>query len=327
MDIEKLHRFATNSVLDEHELEETICWIEASPENQKEFSRIKNLCTYTGFAKDMRSIPDVNTFTRKAKSERIIPATILKYAAIFILAFIIGGLSITFLGTPKSENAFNEVIVPFGESAEIILSDNTHVWLNSGAKLKYPSQFLSDQRVVQLEGEAYFEVESNENRQFKVITPKLNINVLGTSFNVAAFEDSRLVNVALVEGKVNLENKQGSLLATMAPRELASYDITSNKLEISKVNTAFYTSWKEGTINFKDERLEEIAKKLERWFNVQVVFDHESVKQMKFTGSVLKNKPIEQILEILKYTSGIDYSIDIKSDEKNIIRLKKVPMN
>ena len=152
------------------------------------------------------------------------------------------------------------------------------------------------------------------------------INVLGTSFNVEAFSQSKFTNVTLVKGKVNIENREGKVLAVLSPNENASYDAGKNKIEVSKVNTAFYTSWKEGTILFKDEKLADIAKKLERWFNVEIVFDQESVKELKFTGSVLKNKPVDQIMEILKYTSHIDYTIEVRNQLPNVIHLKKMPM-
>jgi ferric-dicitrate binding protein FerR (iron transport regulator) len=213
-----------------------------------------------------------------------------------------------------------------GESAEVILADQTHVWLNSGARLAYPSNFHGKTRGVKLTGEAYFEVKRNEKQPFEVNTHGLIINVLGTSFNVDAFEGSKLVNVTLVEGKVNLENVEGKVLATLAPNENASYNTNNNTIEISKVNTTFYTSWKEGTIYFKDEKLVDIAKKLERWYNVEVVFDQESVKELKFTGAILKNKPIDQIMEILKYTSDVDYSIDIRINKPNMVHFKKMPM-
>ena len=327
MNHEKLHRFAINSISDEKEIEEILDWIEASPDNQKEFNRVKNLWPYTGF-KNFGSLSKENLSKAYRPTGRTIGLNVLKYAAVFILAFLIGGLSFYLVQNEiaTSELTYHEIIVPFGESTEVILADQTHVWLNSGARLKYPSMFQTESRTVELTGEAYFEVERDTKRPFKVVTPGPVVHVLGTSFNVDAFEGSRFVNVTLVEGKVTLENKEGTVLAVMSPNENATYDLTENKTEISQVSTSFYTSWKEGTIYFKDEKLVYIAQKLERWFNVEVVFDDESVKDLKFTGAILKNKPIDQIMEILKYTSVVDYSIDMRLQQPNVIHFKKMPV-
>lgn len=329
MDKEKLQRFAVNEITNHHEIEEIVGWIEASPDHQNEFNRIKNLWSYAGFrnfetlSQDARSMP-----FRPSTSRKTIRLHILRYAAVFILAFLLGGSSLFLLknSLDSQEAAFNEIIVPLGESSEVILADQTHVWLNSGARLSYPSGFQGKIREVRLTGEAFFEVSRDEKRPFHVVTPNLTVNVLGTSFNVEAFDQSKFTNVTLVEGKVNIENRKGNVLAVLSPNENALYDTDKNKIEITKVNTNFYTSWKKGTISFKNEKLTDIAQKLERWYNVEIVFDHESVKDMKFTGSILRNKPVDQIMEILKYTSGVDYSIDIRNQKPNIIHLKRMPM-
>ena len=323
---ETLYKYASNSITDKSELEKVVCWIEASPDNQKEYNRIKNQWSYAGF-KNFESLlkeTSVHQVSLNAK-RKVIRLEILKYAAVFILAFVIGGYSLSLLN--NTEIAVNEIIVPLGETTEVILSDQTHIWLNSGARLSYPSQFNGKIREVNLSGEAYFEVKRNEKKPFHVLTSNLVVNVLGTSFNVEAYNNSRYVNVTLVDGKVNIENKEGDLLSVLSPDENAKFDRSKEKIEISPVNTTFYKSWKEGAINFKDERLVDIAAKLERWFNVEIVFDQETVKEYRFTGSVLKNKPVDQILEILKFTSNIEYSIDINNQTPNIIHLKTLPMN
>ena len=247
MDKEKLQRFAVNEITNHHEIEEIVGWIEASPDHQNEFNRIKNLWSYAGFrnfetlSQDARSMP-----FRPSTSRKTIRLHILRYAAVFILAFLLGGSSLFLLknSLDSQEAAFNEIIVPLGESSEVILADQTHVWLNSGARLSYPSGFQGKIREVRLTGEAFFEVSRDEKRPFHVVTPNLTVNVLGTSFNVEAFDQSKFTNVTLVEGKVNIENRKGNVLAVLSPNENALYDTDKNKIEITKVNTNFYTSWK-----------------------------------------------------------------------------------
>lgn len=324
---ETLYRYASNSMTDAKEIEEVLNWIEASPENKKEFSRIKNQWAYAGFRK-FDALVKENTYSKPTQASKIrsLRFEILRYAAIFILAFCIGGGSLFLLSNRNNQIAFNEIIVPLGETSELILSDQTHVWLNSGAHLSYPSQFNSDLREVKLSGEAYFEVKRNEKSPFHVITENLTVNVLGTSFNVEAYTDSKFVNVTLVEGKVSLENNEGKLLTVLNPDQNAKFNVRKNSLEIEPVNTCFYTSWREGSMSFKDEKLVDIAAKLERWFNVEIVFEEESVKNYRFSGSVLKNKPIDQVLEILKFTAHIDYSVEMNNQSPNIIHFKSMPM-
>jgi transmembrane sensor len=329
MDKEKLQKLADNQMNDRQDLEEVIGWIEASPEHQKEFSRIKNRPVY----ESLRNFEDLLNDLGKTSSlhsvgRKTIRLRLLRYAAIFILAFLIGGSSVYFLQVSLHSRTvtFNEIIVPLGESTEVILADQTRVWLNSGARLSYPSGFRGKIREVNLTGEAFFEVTHNSKQPFHVVTPNLTVNVLGTTFNVEAYPGSGFTNVTLVEGKVNIEDRQGRLLATLSPSENASYDANNRKIELSKVSTDLYTSWREGTILFKDEKLTAIAKKIERWYNVEIVFDDEPVRDLRFTGSILKNKPVDQIMQILKYTSGVDYTIDIREKQPNIIHLKKMPM-
>ncbi|MDX9883287.1 MAG: DUF4974 domain-containing protein [Prolixibacteraceae bacterium] len=325
MDSEKIYRFAQNLVSEKGETEEVVNWIERSGENRKEFNRIKNLLAYSGFS-NFGSLAKYRQQSILFRKTRYL--AILKYAAILILTFLIGALSATYINrTVFTEKvAYNEIIVPKGESAEIILADQTHVWLNSGSKLIYPSDFQGKSRNVQLTGEAYFEVKHDANRPFHVCASDLTVEVLGTSFNVEAIENSGLLSVTLVEGKVRLHDNKNRLLAELLPNEKANYDIRERKLDISTVNTVLYTSWKEGVMTFKDEKLMNIAGKLERWFNVEVVFDQPQVKELRFSGAILRNKPIDQVLEILKFTSGIDYSIEIREQQPSKIHLKGKPM-
>ena len=327
MDIEKIHRFARNLLSGREEIEEVVNWIESSGENQKEFNRVKNLWAYSGFSNfDTKAQYRKPVFFVRGKTRYI---EILKYAAVLILVFFIGALSATFINKSifPEEQAYNEIIVPRGESAEIILADQTHVWLNSGARLEYPTSFQKNARDIKLTGEAFFEVKHDDKIPFHVITPNLTVEVLGTSFNVEAFENSSLVNITLVEGKVCLKNNKNKVLTELSPNENARYNIREKKLDISTVNTVLYTSWKEGIMTFKDEKLADIAGKLERWFNVELVFDQEQVKTLRFSGSILKSKPIDQVLDILKFTSNIDYSIQIRNQRPNVIHLKQMPMN
>lgn len=327
MNKEQLHKFALNQLTNQTEIEEVVKWIEASEDNKEEFETLKNLWAISGFANYNSYVDVKQSKTVSINSKRLVPMGLFKYAAIFVLAFFIGSLTVYFIGNQiPTEMALNEIIVPDGESAEVYLSDNTHVWLNSGTKLTYPAKFDGETRDVQLNGEAYFDVTHNPENPFHVETSQLTVEVLGTSFNLEAYGHEKEVNVTLVDGKVNLQNKAGQLLTELAPGENAQFNLNQKKINISKVDTEFYTSWIDGYLVFKGETLDEIAKKFERWYNVEVIFDDDAIRQKKYTGTILKNKPIDQIFEILKYTTGIEYSVEIINNKPSIIYLKNKPM-
>ncbi len=327
MNREKLHKFTLNELTNEAEIEEVVNWIESSEENKKEFETLKNLWAVSGFANY-----DVYQETKSGKIQitrkrGTISMYLLRYAAVFILAFFIGSVSVYLLENKVSnELVWNEIIIPEGESAKVTLSDNTHVWLNSNTKFTYPAKFEGKARNVKLTGEAYFEVSHNPENPFYVQTSELTVAVKGTSFNVQAYDSDDEVNVTLVNGKVILQNRNGNLISELSPGENAKFDLSEKTISLSKANTEFYTSWKDGYLVFKNETLEEIVKKLERWYSITVMFDKEEIKKIKFTGTILKNKSIDQIFNILKYTAGIDYSIEIINNKPSIVHLKMKPM-
>lgn len=326
MDQKKLQKFANNTLTNAKEVEEVVNWIESDEKNREEYNRIKNTWSYLSF---MNFSTILQSQSRKEHGRRFVLSVFVKYAAIIFLAFLAGGASffLFWVNSPSYVSSYNEIVVPYGETAEVILSDQTHVWLNSGSKLKYPTAFENRNRRVELEGEAYFKVQKNTKKPFIVATSHLNINVLGTSFNVEAFEDSKTINITLVEGIVNLEDQSGNVLTELKPNQKAAFDRYSNTLRLEKkVDTKMLTSWKEGIIYFENQQLDEIAKRLENWFNLKIVFQDPSLKEVRYTGAILKNKPIDQIFEILKYTADIDYSMKIKDTERSVVYIKKRPM-
>lgn len=327
MNRETLYKFALNKLNNDSEIEEVVKWIESSDENKKEFETVKNLWAILGFENYDSYVKAKSGSEVMLRKKRIIPMYLLRYAAIFILAFTIGSISVYFLGNNRTDKlTWNEIIVPEGESAEVYLSDNTHVWLNSNTKLTYPAKFQGKEREVKLSGEAYFDVTHNPKNPFYVHTTELSVAVTGTSFNVQAFEQDDNVNVTLVEGKVKLQNPGGKVLTELSPGENAHFNLAKNTLSIVETDTEYYTSWKDGFLVFKNEKLEDIVKKFERWYNIHVVFEDEEIKQIEYTGTILKNKPIDQIFNILKYTAEIDYSIERINNKPSIIHLKKKPM-
>ena len=244
----------------------------------------------------------------------------LKYAAIIIVAFIAGNLLKT--TTPADQEiSYSEITVPFGQMSQLKLSDGTKIWLNSGTTLRYPEHFASDRRSVTVIGEAYFEVAKMTNKPFTVNTTDMNVEVMGTSFNVLAYKEDAVTSVTLVEGKVVVQNTEGKSIAQLKPGQMATKNLKETNVEIRNVKTAFYAAWIDGKIYFDDEPLDQIAVKLERWFNVDIVFANEQLKSHRFTGTILKNKPVDQIMQALELLSPIRFRHQINATGRDKITI------
>ena len=248
--------------------------------------------------------------------------TVLKYAAIIVLAFIAGNLLRPSLPIDK-EIRYSEITVPFGQMSQIKLSDGTKIWLNSGTTLRYPERFAENSRSVSIEGEAYFEVAKMSHKPFTVNTTEMNIEVLGTSFNLSSYKEDATTKVTLVEGKVAVQDNTGKTIAQLIPGQMAVKNKQANTLDISNVQTAFYSAWIAGKIYFDDEPLDQIAVKLERWFNVEITFADQQLKSHRFTGTILKNKPVDQIMQALELLSPIRFKHQVNANGKDKISIYK----
>ena len=266
----------------------------------------------------------LNSWAKVDHKIRMIPLrwmmATLKYAAIIIVAFIAGNLLKTTTPADQEIN-YSEITVPFGQMSQLKLSDGTKIWLNSGTTLRYPEHFASDRRSVTVIGEAYFEVAKMTNKPFTVNTTDMNVEVMGTSFNVLAYKEDAVTSVTLVEGKVVVQNTEGKSIAQLKPGQMATKNLKETKVEIRNVKTAFYAAWIDGKIYFDDEPLDQIAVKLERWFNVDIVFANEQLKSHRFTGTILKNKPVDQIMQALELLSPIRFRHQVNATGRDKITI------
>lgn len=197
----------------------------------------------------------------------------------------------------------NRVRVPRGGEYELLLSDNTKVWLNSESELSFPTLFTGSQREVVLKGEAYFEVSPDQTRPFVVHTPhNVQINVLGTSFNVEAYPDDRQVQTTLCSGSVRVS--EGELSIVLEPNQQAIYSVDEGSLISRKVDARNYVSWKEGLFVFDEESLESLMRKLSRWYDVEVVFESEELKRYHFTGDLRRYDDFTRALKYLEKSTN-----------------------
>lgn len=313
----------------ESEAEEVIEWIEASEQNRREFNIIKNLWAITPPSEYLNQTHSLSLMALASKitgqNRRTFVLGMVKYAAALI--FVIVASSITFLSTKsKMEKnlgmAYQTITAPPGQTSEVTFPDGSVATLNSGSSLSYSADYEIKKRSVKLKGEAMFKVETNQKIPFTVEARGIVVTAIGTSFNVNAYPSDKEVNITLVEGCVKLSNTNGRFLSKMEPGENARIDMSANKLYISEVDTDYYLSWQRGLIMFTNTSLGEIALDMERWYNVSILFSDKKMKEIKYSGAILKNKPIDQVLEILKLTSHFDYEIEINDNKVNVITIK-----
>ncbi len=252
---------------------------------------------------------------------KIYSLNILKYAAILLIAFISGYFIQTINTGKKQQTQYATIEVQYGQTSHLFLFDGTEVWLNSGTKFKYPNQFNLSERDIYLEGEAFFKVAHNKNLPFKVKTGKLEVEVLGTSFNVSAYPGESIQSVMLVEGHVQINDADGKQIGSITPGQIAVKTDGVDGLQVKTTNPYFYTSWKDGKVTFNGETLGEIAKKMERWYNVEINFENERLRTFKFTGTILRNKPIDQTIMAMELLAPIKFKYEINTSEKNRITI------
>ena len=208
---------------------------------------------------------------------------------------------------PAEKEVYHTVVIPRGGEYCLKLADGTNVWLNSSTRLKFPVNFIGDRRLVELEGEAYFEVMKDATRPFIVRTLRSDIRVYGTSFNVRAYTDEEIQYTTLAEGKVGILRKGKEYF--LKPRQQARLGQQAQEITIEEVDPDLYCSWHKGLFLFENERLENILKRLSDWYDIQVVFTAEQLKDLHFTGDLEKYADFTDILTLIGMTTHVDFKI------------------
>lgn len=213
---------------------------------------------------------------------------------------------------------------PRGGTYTITLQDGTEVWLNAASTIKYPSRFNSEERIVELEGEAYFHVKSayqknGKKTPFKVISKHQEVEVLGTQFNMNAYPEQASSKTTLVEGKVALSDKNNRFI--LAPNEQAV--TTAGTTEVKEVKAANYTAWRDGKFSFDDKSFEETMNEIGRWYNLNIVYEN-GVPKEELVGDAYRNQKISLVLRLLD-VAEIDYKLDV-AERRLTIKGKKSRM-
>lgn len=315
--------------LDKNALDELKTWIAASAENQQYFIRQREIW-FSAVSREAASVYDKDkafeNFRNRVESQKEIQSTsrrgfslsaLWRYAAVVAIIIAVGCISY-WQGEVNVKDTFADISVeaPLGSKTKLYLPDGTLVWLNAGSRMTYSQGFGVDNRKVELEGEGYFEVKRNEKIPFFVKTKDLQLQVLGTKFNFRDYPEDHEVVVSLLEGKVGLNNLlREEKEAVLSPDERAVLNKANGLLTVESVTASNASQWTDGYLFFDEELLPDIAKELERSYNVKIHIANDSLKTFRFYGNfVRREQNIQEVLEALASTEKMQYKIE----ERNI---------
>ncbi|MEI6141021.1 MAG: FecR domain-containing protein [Mariniphaga sp.] len=305
----------------EEENQQLHIWSKQSPENKKRLFAEKDVWDSYGLHSNQKGYeiePELELLRNRIEigkpQHSFMVGKILQMAAMLLITFGLGWASqfIAFSGKQHSGPvAMQEIFVPKGQVNQVFLADGTRIWINSETRLIAPSIFPSNERVVKLSGEAYFEVSKDNKRPFRVEVNGELIEVLGTSFNVRAYPNSNEIETTLESGEIRLLT--GNQTSILKPREQSIYKRNNNQLTIGIVDPINFSSWKDGRYSFDNKDLLEVFKIVERWYDVEITADDARFKGMHFSGVIKRNKDARHFLEMLNISIPIKY--EIKSDK------------
>lgn len=317
MDDELLIAYFKGEVSDE-EAQQITEWIEAKIEHQRYYQQLCRLFEVSYWIEDIPEQTEV-AFPKKTKALpwKHYVISFMKVAAIFVLGFALH----FFLNWQKTTHheLQHQIHVPTGQHVEIMLADGSKVWLNSGSTLTFPSKFNGKKRMVELDGEGFFEVKSDKEHPFIVSTSKYQVKAVGTSFNIYDYQDSPQFEAALLNGKVEVTaNAKKSSVVILTPNQRAA--LCQGVLKVKPIENANNYLWRKGILYF-NEPLLEVFDKLQEYYDIEFQIRNSSLtrKSPYCTGKFRAKDGLEHIIRVLKETNHFDYQIDYES--KKIIIL------
>ena len=244
-----------------------------------------------------------------------------RIAAILFIPVVLGIATYFWYDQTGNEQlAYAEIQCPDGTRTQFHLPDGSSGFLNNGSSIRYAVPFNKNREVL-LSGEAFFDVAKN-GHPFHVKTNNLDVQVMGTSFNVMAYEDDAIEEVILQTGKVKVSVLNGKKLATLRPNQQLLLNLDNNQYQINRVEASNFTAWREGKLIFRNEGLEAVAKRIERWYNVDIEITDESLKDYTFHATFMDHN-LEEVLTLLTLTSPIKFEIEEQNNNSPGVYIKK----
>ena len=291
-------------------------WMEASKRNEAAFYQERLLHDTILLNKDAQQNKTISIKPKKT----LFWNSFIRVAAILLLISSVGLLINNYYKDINTTHPLHTVIVPPGQRINLVLADNSSIWLNSNTTFKYPSHFSKKQREVYLDGEAYFEVSANEKQPFIVNTHQGAVKVTGTTFNVSAYSKYGKFETSLFEGKVGvyLKNTKEEII-NINPTQKAIFK--DGKLEINNIVDYDEFLWRRGLIAFKNKQLDEILSVLEQYFDTEIQVDASSLPDNTYTGKFRQSDGIDYALRVLQTSIHFTYERD---NEQQIIHIKNL---
>lgn len=311
MNQELLHKYIIGEA-SLKEKEDLIQWLDASESNMNEFLLLHKLYDINMWRCDVSSAAKIQNKDRRIYR---LSKEVLKIAAVLFVAFT---LMYTFNTISNKRKIQTQTIhVPAGQRAEVILSDGTKVWLNAKTTFTFPTIFDSDSRNVVLNGEGYFDVARDKKKTFIVKTKSYDIKVLGTEFNVIAYDESDIFETALFRGSVQILSPKTGKSIQMSP-DMRVY-LKEGLLHQSPIEYKNQYMWKEGLLCFNEESVEDMFEKLQLYYDVKIVVRNQALLKNKYTGKFRIKEGIEHVLRVLQLNNKFVYE---KNDVENTITVK-----
>ncbi len=213
----------------------------------------------------------------------------------------------------STEVLYNSIHTPRGGQYRLILPDKSEIWLNAESSIRFPTLFTGKEREVEVTGEVYFEVASDKSKPFKVRTGNALIEVLGTHFNVMSYTNEANHTVTLVEGSVKISN--GGAAQVLTPGQQAVFQPNSSHITLRTVDVDQAVDWKNGLFIFEDASVPEVMRRIERWYDVDVVYNQQNIPKDKFTGVIRRNTNVSKLLGLLQQAGGVSFEIRDKMIE------------
>lgn len=292
------------------EREKVVRWLDEDPEHIHQYRSLRKLYDISLWS----PIEESQQEEKQTRTLKPVWIEFLKVAAVILITFL--GTK-AFFDWKEDPVKMQTVIVPAGQRAELLLADGTKVWLNSRSKLKFPDRFQKDARNVELDGEGYFEVTHKEEAPFTVHTSRYDVKVLGTEFNVKAYNSKNQFETSLLKGSVEVSDANKSQIVRLRPDEKVISD--GSQLIRSAILDKNYFRWKEGLLCLDDESIGGLIDKLELYYDVKIIVQQASLMKYHYSGKFRISDGVEHVLKVLQLKHKFTYT---KDEEQNLIIIK-----